>query len=50
MTNDSLIALAEEGRRMRERHRRQQRTEDAVMKLLFVAMCPLLFPILFVKD
>lgn len=47
---DLIDELIREGREMRKRHMRQQRTEDLVMKGLFVAMCPLLFPILFMKD
>lgn len=35
---------------IRQRNMKAQRRDDMVLKLLFVAMCPLLFPILFTKD
>lgn len=47
--NNRLNDLVLEYEEMRRRHIKQQRTEDMVMKGLFVAMCPLLLPILFMR-
>lgn len=45
-----MRAIANEGTAMRKRHLREQAVDDTVMKVLFVVMCPLLFPILFMRD
>lgn len=50
MSKEVIDELRREGIEMRNRHMREQQTEDLVMKALFVAMCPLLFPILFMND
>jgi hypothetical protein len=46
MTTPAIDALVKEGEEMRQRHIREQRRDDLVMKVLFACMCPplALFP------